>query len=356
MEALILNKYFEVIAIADSFKTFIWTDRYDKCGDFTLEMQGAFDVLTTFKEDYYIYLKDSEHMMIIEDAEIITDVENGNTIKITGRSLESMLDRRIVWNQTVINGSLQDAVKKLLDENIISPTIAERKIDNFIFEASTDTNITNLSLEAQFMGDSLYDVIVAICETFSIGFKITLNEENKFVFKLYAGADRSYAQESNPHVIFSPNFENIIDTNYIQSKKMLKTVALVRGEGEGKNMKTAIAEVESGAGAGLDRRELYTDARDISTYVGDETISDSEYKAQLKQRGKEYLAENVYISSFEGEVETTRTFIYGKDFYMGDIVQIANEYGLESRSRISELIRSQNTEGYNVYPTFSAIL
>ena len=37
------------------------------------------------------------------------------------------------------------------------------------------------------------------------------------------------------------------------------------------------------------------------------------------------------ITSFEGETETTIMFQYGKDFFNGDIVQIANEYGHETK-------------------------
>lgn len=65
----------------------------------------------------------------------------------------------------------------------------------------------------------------------NVGFRIKLSDDNKFVFKLYAGADRSYDQFTNPYVIFSPKFENVINTNYLESKKTLKTVTLVAGEG-----------------------------------------------------------------------------------------------------------------------------
>ena len=120
----------------------------------------------------------------------------------------------------------------MLNENVISPSDSNRKISNFIFKESTDSAITKLKLEAQYTGDNLYDVIQKICEEQGIGFKITLNDKKQFVFELYAGFDRSYDQTENPYVIFSPKFENIINSNYIESKASLKTVTLVGGEGE----------------------------------------------------------------------------------------------------------------------------
>ena len=46
---------------------------------------------------------------------------------------------------------------------------------------------------------------------------------------------------------------------------------------------------------------------------------------------------------------------YGKDFFNGDIVQIANEYGHETKARILEIVRSEDKDGYTVYPTFKTI-
>ena len=58
-------------------------------------------VLDMIKEDYYLVNNESEHVMIIEDMTITTDVEEGKRLKITGSSLEKILDRRIVWEKTV---------------------------------------------------------------------------------------------------------------------------------------------------------------------------------------------------------------------------------------------------------------
>lgn len=306
----------------------------------------------TRQMDYYLQSRSSEHVMIIEEVLIDTDSENGNSVTITGRSLESLLSRRIVWAQTLLDGSVQDCIKRLLDENVISPKDANRKIPNFVFEASTDKAVTEPKITAQFTGDNLYDVIAEICRLTGIGFKVTLNDKKQFVFKLYAGADRTYAQTENPYVIFSPKFENIANSNYLESKKEYKNVALVAGEGEGAERKTTSV----GEGNGLERRELFVDARDISTTTEDNvTLSDEEYKKQLAQRGNEKLAECSSAQSFEGQVEMTKMFEYGKDFFIGDIVQITNEYGMESRARISEIVTAIDTQGTVTYPTLSTV-
>ena len=351
MELFVLNADFESIAVIDTYESMIWTDRYNAYGDFEIYFAMDENLLEYIKEDYYLWLKDSEHSMIIEDIKIDADTEEGNRLIVTGRSLESILERRIIWGQRIFSGNLQNAIQIMLNENIISPSVADRKIANFIFVPSTDSKITSLTIDNQYTVDDLYTVIKGLCEENNIGFKIVLTDDKQFAFSLYAGADRSYDQTENPYVVFSPNFENIINSNYFSSKAGYRNVTLVAGEGEGASRKTTVV----GSASGLDRRELFTDARDISSDTEDGTLSDAEYIAQLRTKGLKNLADHMITTAFEGEVEVTRLFKYGEDFFIGDIVQIANEYGNENSAYISELIISNSDEGLSIYPTFKTI-
>lgn len=352
MDLTVLDTNLDAIVIVDMYESFIWTDRYNKPGDFELYVSITDGILKYLKKNYYLTNRDSEHGMIIEKIYINSDVDDGNHITVTGRSLESILDRRIIWGQQNISGNLQNGIRTLLNLCIIDPVDLDRKIDNFMFEESTDPAITGLTIRAQYTGDNLLDVIEKICNDNGLGFKITINENKQFVFKLYVGTDRSYDQMRNPYVVFSPKFENIINSNYVESNSALKTVTLVGGEGEGSARRYATV----GGGSGLNRREIFTDARDISSDVGDGVVlTAEEYEASLQQRGKETLAENTAVTSFEGLAETTVMFRYGKDFFNGDIVQITNEYGHSTKARILEIVMSENEEGFSVYPTFSTI-
>lgn len=354
MEFLVLNTKFEAIAILDVFESFIWTDRYAKCGDFEIYTSSDRQIIETLKEDFYIWTEDSEHVMIIENRKIITDVEEGNKFLVSGRSLESILDRRIVWNQILLDGYFQVQIKRLLTENVINPSDSNRKISNFIFEETDDPYILSLKVQVQYTGDNLYEAVCKLCESVSIGFKITLNDDNQFVFKLYSGTDRSYDQETNPYVVFSPSFENIIDSNYYESKAGYKNVGLVAGEGEDSARRTVV--VGESTSKELSRRELYVDARDISSTTSNGgTISTSAYDNLLRQRGDERLNENKIVQAFDGQVESTQMYRYGEHYFMGDITQLENEYGMESKVRVTEFIRSVDKDGIDSYPTFEVI-
>lgn len=364
------------------FESFIWTERFNGAGDFEFYTPVNSTILKVINHiqgklaqnlDSYVWLRENGNCMIIENLEITTDAESGNHLIMSGRGLESILDRRIIWQMTsVANKSLQEVIQTFINDSIISPAMADRKINNFIFTPIDNITVTSTKITKQWTGDNVYDVIHELCNTYNIGFDVLLNDRNQFEFKLLVGEDRSYDQDKNPYVVFSPKYENIINSNYLESSKTLKNVTLVAGEDEtvGGNRATRIV----GGGVGMSRKELYTDARDLqsensSTYS--ETTNDSggttayigsgsgiiseEYKARLDQRGTEKLAENRYTKTFTGEVEATKSFIYGRDFNKGDIVQIVNEYDMVSKVRVVELVRSQDINGYSMYPTFEVI-
>lgn len=345
MELMVLNTDFQVVDILDDYTSLIWADRYQRYGDFEIYAPFSQSLYNKVKQNYYLVNDQTDHIMIVEGLEIDTNSETGAHYRITGRSLESILERRIVWTQTSVSGNLQTAIRKLINESIISPSISARRISNFVFENSTDPRITSLTIDTQYTGDNIYDIISTLCETNDIGFKITLNDNNQFVFKLYSGDDRSYAQNANPYVVFSPSFENIINTNYIDNLEPWKNVTLVAGEDSGQQRVTETV----GSASGLTRRELYTDARDIQS----EKVAD--FRTALRQRGLEKLAEVTKMIGFEGQVDAIRMFVYGRDFFMGDIVQIVNEYGIQGSARVTEFIYSNNETGYEQYPTFAAI-
>lgn len=368
MDILVRNRNLEAVAIIDMYESFIWTDRFYAYGDFELHTVVNPALLDVLRQDYYVQIKSSEHTMIIDEILIETNADDGNKLRVCGKSLESILNRRIIWGQITWKGNLQNAVRNLISTQIINPTNSKRKIDNFIFEWNDDPRITELTVEAQYTGDNVYDVVSLVCKENNIGFKITLNDNNQFVFKLYAGEDRSYDQTENPYVVFSPKFDNLIESSYLESKAALKNAALVMGEdttdeyyetdnGSGtsvyiSNDGTARSYIECGDSSGMDRRELFVDARDIQSETD---TSGASYNTLLQNRGNEKLEENVDIQSFEGSIDPNGIYKINEDYFVGDIVQIANEYGHESRVRILEMVTSDESSGITVTPTFETI-
>lgn len=369
--------------IVDQYKSLIWTERYNNYGDFELEiMLTSIDILDKFKYGYYITTDRFKNVMIVEKINMNTDVENGNTLIISGRSFESVLMRRCIYDQRNLTGNLQTCIQNLLNENVINPTIANRKIDNIIFRASADPSVIGWSVDTQFTGDSVYDAIQKMCNASSIAFKITL-EDNKFVFELYNGVDRSYDNEGiRPYVVFSPDFDNVIDTEYVLDTADFKNVGIIAGEGEGaerrkiyiyhnifpatKKKGGGVITIEwsrnyygpqppsdGGTMSGLNRYEVFIDARDISSKTDEGEMTDLDYCLKLEDRGKEKMLEFVDQEEFQANVNTDIMYKYNEDFFMGDIVEITNGYGIEQSARVTEYIFSHSDNGVEEYPTFT---
>lgn len=359
MNIMVLNENFENIYILDSYKSLIWTERYNKAGDFELYTELTGEVLQYITKGCYLSIKDSDRIMIVSNIGINSDLDTGTFIQITGYSLEQILDRRIVWEMRSLNTNLQNAIKTLLNENFISPKDSARKISNMVFKEVNDSKITNIKIEKQYTGDNIYEIITELCEVNNVGFKLLLDSQNQFVFSLYSGVDRTYDNTKNTYVLFSPYFENLINSNYYESDIDLKTIALIAGEDSGNDRKYITYNPSSEKG--LKRRELFVDARDLQSEYRDEndeekTLTTSEYNALLTARGKERLSEYSEISVFEGEVEPYNSFKFKEDYYLGDLVQIENEYGFGGIARITEVVTSHDdSNGYSVYPTFEMI-
>jgi len=350
MNLYVLDTNFSPIYIIDAYESLIWTERYNECSDFELVIPIQDAPLEFFKLGNYLVKSDSTKIMIIEDIPIEDTEEQGDRIILSGRSLESIFDRRIIWAQKIISDNVEAAIFSMLNENIVNPTITSRKVDNIILQPSGDSTITAILIQSQYYGEELYKTVEDICKTYDLGFKMEVNASHQLVFQLYRGVDRSSAQTENPPVIFSPSFDNLIKSKYIESNKTYKNIGLVAGEGEGTARKvTTVGDTNL---SGLDRRELFIEAN-ISSNNGEITTTD--YDIQLKARGNEALAEHNPIYTFEGEAEPNGIFKYGTDYSIGDIVQMTNEYGIKVRARITEIVFSHSAEGISLIPTFVVI-
>lgn len=388
MDALILNREFQAQCVIDAFESFIWTERYREPGDFELYIPFDKTPMEFIKEQYYVWRQKSENLMIIEDILIETDAETGVHVTITGRTLESLLDRRVVAYRTVISGNLQNGIQRLLNENAISPSDAERKIPGLKFVYNSDPRVTSLTCDLNLLGESLLDVIEDQCELNDLGFKIWYDEsDNSFNFQLYYGEDRSYAQEKNPWVVFSSDYENLLNSSFYQTSRNLRTAAVVAGSDDEEKGQEIIDVDGKPELIGLDRREMFIEASDIELpdpVVNEDSIRerlekrnkteeeiqaaiDKEYArvaaqdrqaylVQLEQRGYEELKKTYVTQAFDGEIEAVRQYVYDRDFFIGDVVQVRDNYGREASSRITEVVMSHDVNGEVLTPTFTTLL
>ena len=164
-------------------------------------------------------------------------------------------------------------------------------------------------------------------------------------FDVYKGLDRTAGQSVNPPAIFSREFENILEQEYTDSLHNYRNIALVAGEGEG----TERELTSIGQGVGLDRYELFVDARDLQK----EDRAIEEYIGLLEDRGNTKLAEYKEIKTFDSKINLRSNLIYKEDFDLGDIVTCTSKkWGVTIDTRITEIEEVYEEDGFNVNVTF----
>lgn len=381
----VLNQDLQRVGVIDNYTSLIWANRYIELGDCEVYAPATSANIEIFQVGNYIIREDDDMICKIEKIETSTNIETGNYLIVTGADCRKILNQRIVWKQTNFKGTAENFIRRLINQNIIAPTDPDRAIPRFVLgEYYGFDERVNLQVSYEHVGTK----IAEICRMFGYGFKVTFDGTN-FVFDVYKGVDRSFAQTENAYVVFSEDFDNLRSSKYVVDKSDYGSVALVGGSGEGKDR--YLTMVNTSIDTGINRHEIFVDAKSVSknlsyedlieAYAGGtiSTVSgvvyysvdgeriatldsasepqnaellDAPYYAILGEAGNEKLAELRTLTAFEGEIESNNTYAYKTDYFIGDIVQIKNEFGIERAVRIVEVVESFNDEGHSIIPTF----
>lgn len=378
----VLDQTFTTKMVIDIFSDILWTERYQGYGEFEVTLPFNTDVLDHCYINDYIAIDWSNVLMIVETITTHTDPVQGDTMTISGRSLESILDRRILIDSVIgkigtdgepTDINVQTAVKAMISNNFISPTDQKRQIPKFSFKDSNDPNITGLVIGSfSERGAIIYDKLISICEDKGIGFRINAIDGGGFQFELYCGIDRSWDQDRTFPVTFSDSFENLLTSSYLKNIKDYKSAIYIgwdwhytkyvfyQDAGEtkyitvptyGNEITESLRSVDS---TGLLRREIYKEDDNGTYEVGSES-NIPKYANQIRNKGTDLLSDHEIETMFEGDVEYARQFVYGKDYFLGDIVQLENKYGQTGKCRVTEVVFTLNASGQNLTPTFKMI-
>lgn len=336
--------------IISTFQSCIWTVQYFGQNDFELVVNASTQNVDVLKPGAYLVrdidVKSNsfENVMVIQDFQLDYDAEKGWLLKLTGSGLKNaLLKRRIVWNQTNLSGNAESEIRRVVTENLISPSESSRAIEDFVLD---DLQGLSDTIEYQLMGENIAEWMEQICKVYGYGWDVFIRG-GYYVFKLYKGIDRTYGQTETTPVVFSPEFDNLLSSSYSFNLYDFKNAALIGGEGEGTSKRTA----SIGTASGLDRFEAYIDGSSVSS--NGEIITLETYIRMLQEYGKTQIEQTADTESFSGEVDSNGLFKINRDFFLGDIVQIENEKGIKATPRITEIIYSEDGSGSFVIPTFS---
>lgn len=379
MQLFVLDKSFEVVSLCDTFSSLIWTERYSGYGDFELYLPASMANINMFPRGFYLWLieppvldkngrkiETRNDVMIIEKTELSTDIEDGDRLVISGRSLEALLLRRVIPKKVKYESTdPREIIKIILNENIVQPSESARKIPNFkiAIDSSQRPDIKD-KRSYEFDGDYVYDAIKTICNDYDWGFSLDLKSDDNWqtsylAFSIVYGTDRSYEQTDNPYMIFSPRFDNLISSDTTEDDTEFFNSAYVASSEETKDNKTRrlIKYVANNTGrSGWDIRETFYTNSDAKLNDGNNNPRpDSAIYPELEKYGKDELKAQKSNNSFDAEIALLESVRYHRDYDIGDIIQFDNTYGVNKTARITEYVRNEDDNGYREYPTFTPL-
>lgn len=324
----LLNRSFQKIAAIDVFASALWVKRYQDVGESEIYLPTAY--ANDFECGLFLQRADTGATVEIQSIESKTDEENGDYSTIRGKSIETLLSQRIIWDLTLTSGMIEGIIYRLVEQNL---TRSDMYIRNMSFRTAA---LKGLPAEGtyQFDGDNLLEAVKKLCVEADYGFQIVNN-----TFEVYSGTDRSYSQDVNPYVIFSAKLDNLSQSTYTKNAAGQKNVCKVYCDDS--TQPYGFYKKIVGNGSGIGRYETFTKA-------GSNTPED-----EMEEKGQTILNSSIVSEKFECEI--IPTYEYGKDYFVGDIVQIENEYGNKAKARVIEVIESNDEAGYKCIPTLKTI-
>ncbi|UTG79903.1 siphovirus ReqiPepy6 Gp37-like family protein [Lactococcus lactis] len=305
------------------------------------------------RKDILFSLFISDNILNINDVyfyidRVVCDDSTKGEVVISGKSLRAKSLKRIVYRIYHQTKKPEQIIYDHLNNEVVNPSQASRKIQYLSIATPVSLSTTNVDYQNSY--GVVSDEIDTLCSTYDIGIKETATNlktpNNKL--EIVKGRDLSDVVE------FNVDFDNLLSESYESSNFDEATMAWVFGEGEG----TARMNVKLNDNlAGLERDEIYVDARDIQKQTQDGngkdiTLTDAQYKAALTSRGVEKLSEQVEVLTLNGDIDLeSDLFVYGKDYQLGDRVRFTSKlFNLTKTSVLAGIDETWDNTGHHMSP------
>jgi hypothetical protein len=354
----ILDENLEPVGDIDEAISKIWDKHYRDKGYVEIYAAVTPRALSMLKEGYYITREDDPCVARIYSVATDTTEDDGEVIVAAAHFAQAVLGQRIIWNTTSTEGNAEAVGRSLIVDNCIAPTdrqgrpMPARVIHEI--ELAEPSGLSDKMEAGQVSYANLLEYILEICATFHYGLRAIMNTGNtKIAVGFYTGTDRSYRQSQNTFVVFSQENENLLGFSYKHDESPKVNAALIGGEGEG--IDRTLAQI--GTAAGLERCEVFVDAKDVTSTIEKsdgtkQTYTAEQYNKLLEERGR--LNMKPADESFDASVDLTRSYQYRKDFDVGDIVTIYDQHtGVYVNVRLMSVLETEDASGYTLTPTFA---
>jgi len=384
MEILILDALLRPIDLLDKFISFVWAERYSEKGDFDLVTLSTPANRRRFVEDTLISIVGSKRIMRVDRVEETIDEDTGKVLKIKGYELSAIFEQRVIAVKET-TGEFTGMIRPVNYYNGLPPI----QIPNFMvwqmcfpsgYQLSPGDTIPFLQNSYPSSGediyppgnlpqkqplgilweqkvDKLYNAIADICKSYDLGFRLFKDPNaSKLYFQTYVGNDRTSAQTTLPPVVFSSDMRNLENTTEYTDATTHFNVVMVMYQfknpvegGYPENL--SISAIASDpqlvfSSGGFDQK-----TKQITLTQVPESLDTEDIPAYLQQVAEEELTRSRTTVVFDGEIYQHSDFVYERDYFLGDLVEVRGNNGGAAYMRVEEQIIKEDASGISSYPS-----
>lgn len=337
----------------------MWTERYRDAGEFELVDKLSSGLRETLPLGTLISHTHTLEVMIVENHEIDDNKSEDPIIKITGRSLESSLENRIIGSNIIRAGSLYfpyglnpnttwTQAMLLINDHINSTQYPDDVFGNI--SAVTDVVDIISYQEARVMRpDNIYKAILDLLVIDDLGIKVnrknlwTAMNQTRTNFIIHNGKDKSSS------VIFSWQSGDLDIADYLWTDKPSKTTAMVMGR------YVNVAVDDNSGATKFGRKMVLVPADDIDGNLSapPSGAALNNIVAQMQTRGYQALQKQSRLTITRTDISDISKYHYRQDYNMGDIITLDGNFGQIAKMRVIEYVEIQDENGMTGHPSFS---
>lgn len=367
------------------YRTLIWNERFFEPSSFELTSYAVAKTREALPLGALVSLRQSREIMQVEQHEITLEGEGVETLKVTGQSLTSYLDHRVIgekrgtkykannnsylasgllllynsfvnsaaWDLTtrtsayyknpkdaIPNSAVTDSTGELADgtqglslQQWLEPGTIKEPVRNFLSYRPYGLRIVRPP-------HSAYKISITQAGVFSYPWTNNITE---LCFDVFKGVDRSFEQSVVPAVIFDTDIDDLINPNYMLSVGSLKTEVHIC-------LDTKAIFAQSSDPSGLDRRVIFLDGG-----APEDGFDQTEWENYNLGVANGVLDDHKELALVDGEVSPQSKLRFGVDYFLGDVVSVRGQYGAMSTARVTEFIRAKDENGIVSYPGLSYV-
>ena len=401
----------------ENYDSLVWSERYSRYGDFELVSANVQATMSALPLETIVSIRESTVPMIVEQIKIASDKTSGSRVTVSGRSFETVLDRRsavstlpaetprLPW--TVPASKPSDAaylaIRKVIGDvsrtvpNEIIPAIPESElvspldaIPGIDLPPPADYTparfgipewVPSRAYEKGFVvlhNDIFYralvDIEAAESDPPNVSSRWVIDNTNpdRQNFEIRAADLYTTVIEmlnTNHHglkAVRPPQGGSKISLEIYNGADLTNALILEAKHDQLENPTTLlsyrdssnVAYVYGANGAQIVQKNAGPPPSGLSRRVMtvDEMAEGVLTTEELRiSRGLVELYKRNTTALYDGEASYKVAQGYNRDYYLGDIITLIGEYGGASPVRVEEFIRTKDASGEKAYPTFEVV-